>query len=73
MCYIALASATRARNSTAGLFNIQFHSGLRRNETSGLGLIELCYAYGRDQKQPSQAGSATKSQTPTIGCSGEAR
>ena len=30
--------ALGASPSTAGLFNIQFHSGLRRNETSGLGL-----------------------------------
>jgi hypothetical protein len=33
----SIASATRALRSTAGLFNQQFHSGLRRNETSGLG------------------------------------
>ncbi len=33
-----IASATRALSSTAGLFNSQFHSGLRRNETSGLGI-----------------------------------
>jgi hypothetical protein len=26
-------------NSTAGLFNNQFHSGLRRNETSGLVVV----------------------------------
>ena len=30
-----------AGNSTAGLFNNQFHSGLRRNETSGLDRVEL--------------------------------
>jgi hypothetical protein len=35
--------ALGASPSTAGLFNIQFHSGLRRNETSGLGICFICF------------------------------
>jgi hypothetical protein len=36
-----LASATRARNSTAGVFDIQFHSALRRNEKLRIRCIDF--------------------------------
>jgi hypothetical protein len=44
------AKSRGGENSTAGLFNNQFHSGLRRNETSGFGLCNECSNSRRWQK-----------------------
>jgi len=57
-----LRTATRRLNFP-GLFNNQFHSGLRRNETSGLGDTSLRLAHRKKNMKP-LATHATAAETP---------